>query len=158
MKCLVALFYIICSGSLLAQVVVDESNNPIPFLNVLISSNKDLYLQTDINGKMPLNAKTNMNADDTLVFHHISFRDTSILRKNINDTIYLKRKAYNLSEVAIHSKAPKYQKLSACYRNLVVQDGHPIYYTDGEADYLTKTKNISYKLFRHKYRTGKQEN
>ena len=152
MKWVFALIYIISSGSLLAQVVVDESNNPIPFVNVLISSSKDLYLQTDITGKIPRNAKTSMNADDTLVFHHISFRDTSILRKNINDTIYLKRKAYNLSEVAIHSKAPKYQKMSACYRNLVIQDGHPIYYTDGEVDYLTKTKNISYKLFRRKYR------
>src|SRR5690606_15063271 len=126
MKWIFALFYITGSGSLLAQVVVDESNNLIPFVNVLISSNKELYLQTDINGKMPLNAKTSMNAYYILVFHHISFRDKSILRKNINHTIYLKRKEYNVSEVVIQSKAQKYQKMSACYRHFVIQYGHHI--------------------------------
>ena len=158
MKYIYTFLYLTFSISLFSQFVVDESNNPIPYLDVLTSNNKAIYYQTDIKGRIPLTAINSMKSNDTLFLHHISFSDTSILRQNIKDTIFLKRNAYTLKEIAIHSKTPKYQKITACFRNTVIQDGHPLYYSDGKADYLTKNKNINYKLFRSAYRAFENRN
>ncbi|MAC96431.1 MAG: hypothetical protein CMC96_13125 [Flavobacteriales bacterium] len=140
--------------SMIAQVVIDYSNAPIPYVDIIISRDNSIYWQTDINGKIPAAAINKMSINDTLIFSHIAYdnRRFSYVELMNLDKIVLQETQYKLKEVAISAKLPKYQKLSACFRHAVFQNGIPIYYSDGDANYLTKTKNVKYKLLRNSYR------
>lgn len=139
-----------------AQVLVDENRNPIPYVDI-ISNNNSLLWQTGLDGRIPTNVLKESKFNDSITFHHISFNDLTIKSSNIKDSIFLISRTYSLEEVIIESKTPKYQKISACFRNTVIQNGLPIYYSDGKTHYLTK-KKIDFKLFRYEYRTYEIKN
>lgn len=150
------IFIILNINEIFSQiVVVDELKNPIPYVDLVVSKQKAFLWQTDINGKIPLHIIDNLGKSDTLLLHHISLNDKKILKKDLesSDTIFLKSKSYSLSEIKISAKTPKFQKITACFRSIKIQNGQPVYYSDGRTNFLTKNKNLKYKLFRFEYRS-----
>ncbi len=149
------LLYLFFSKISYSQIIVDELENPIPYVDILISTNSSFYWQTDLNGVFPKVILEKLGVNDTLILRHISFEPLYLTKKDIinREIIILKPAQYQLKEVRVFSKAPKYQKIKACFRNAVYQDGTPLYYSDGKVDYLTKRNTINYKLNRYTYRS-----
>ncbi|MCB0803202.1 MAG: hypothetical protein KDB74_08885 [Flavobacteriales bacterium] len=155
----IALIILITSTTHSQIVVVDQNNNPIPYVDIIISNKKTFFWQTDLSGNIPQNTINKMTRNDSIVLRHISYKTKVIIRDSIiKDTIMLLPNIYNLKEIEINSKMPKYQKINACFRNSVRQDGQLVYYSDGETDYFTKNKKIEYSLFRKSYRSFENKN
>lgn len=156
MKYIFTITFVIINFNLFSQIlVVDELKKQIPYVDIILLDQKAFLWQTDINGKFPLSIVDDIDKNDTLILHHISFKDKKILKKDleISDSIFLNSKPYHISEIKISAKTPKYQKMLACYRNIKIQNGQPVYYTDGRTNYLSKNKNLKYKLLKIEYRT-----
>lgn len=154
MKYLLPILLIFCTKLINAQIVLDESKQPIPFVDVLVLGDYTTFWQTNLNGKIPAKAILSLQANDTLVFHHISYNEKKISKADLkaNDSIFLVQNNYELKEIQLSSKPPKYQKMKACFRSLVIQDNRALYYSDGTVDYLTKNKKLNYQLHRKAYR------
>lgn len=141
-------------------VIVDDKNNPIPYVDIVFSNNRSFLWQTDLNGLIPSSVLNTIDKADSLLIHHISFEAKKIVKQDLinADTIFLIPRSYALEEVKISAKSPKFQRITACFRNLQIQNAKPVFYTDGEVNYLTKNRdNLKYELDLIKYRAFEHE-
>jgi hypothetical protein len=85
-----------------ASVIVDEKNNPIPFVHVSI--NGDVYGKySDENGVISWGS---LSVNDTVKIYCIGFRAESILYELISDTIRLMQSTIQLSEFIVNYTKP----------------------------------------------------
>lgn len=157
MRSIWILILLINTGNLFSQIVVVDTNNlPIPFVQI-ISSNKHFFAQSTLKGTVNNVGFTNLKANDTLFFHHVSYENAFRIKRDLSivDTIRLKRKSYELKEFAVSARETNknYRKISACYRGFQVNNDSVAYYSDGKVEYVTKTNKHNYENFRKEYRS-----
>lgn len=141
-------FLFIQNSAISQIVVVDESKNPIPYVDVTVSDQETFLWQTDRNGKIPRHIIEGAHELDTLLLHHISFINKQVVVEDLKsvDTILLKLFPYKIHEIEVSSKKPKFQIIQACFRSKKIQNGNPVYYSDGKVSYLTKNKRLKYEV------------
>lgn len=112
------LIFLISSNTILGQVIKGtminaDSKQPIEFANIGIVG-KNVGTVTDLNGRF--NFLVNSEYDnDTILFSIIGYKPLLIkiadLRKNMDNVVFLKEKAYELAEVVIRPKIVKQRTL-----------------------------------------------
>lgn len=94
-------------GQQITGIVINaDSKKPIEFANVGISG-KNVGTVTDLNGRFKLLVDSKYD-NDTILFSIIGYKPllikTADLRKNINNEVFLKERAYEIAEVVIKPK------------------------------------------------------
>lgn len=152
-SCICFFFSLSCYNGI-SQTIVDKDKNPIPFVNIRILGKANYVWQSNSNGEIPKNVIAQLSDEDSIKLQHISYETKKLRKRELlqSDSIFLEFRNYNIRTFEVNQKHPKYHKINACYRSVVVQDSEPIYYSDGKVSYFASNKKLKYNLKRFVYR------
>lgn len=127
MKCLIYIF-LFSTFSVSAQskgVVVDENNNPIPYVNIWIE-NENIGTTSEQDGSFSLQLKSQ---EKNLIFSAIGF-ENKIIKANETEKVVLKNSLIQLDEVVIKKRMLELNKEIGNYENGGFRD-HENYFVNG---------------------------
>ena len=113
MKNYLTFFLILLSSLLFSQkkqiIVLNDNDEPIPYVNVLINKTEGIGLISSHKGILSVTEELVSNIKDSVVISCVGYTSLSLNREKfiLKDTIHLKQTNFLLSEFTVISKKPK---------------------------------------------------
>ncbi|MGB0881972.1 MAG: hypothetical protein ACPGSO_03385 [Vicingaceae bacterium] len=131
MKNYLTFFLLLLSSLLFSQkkqiIVLNDNDEPIPYINVLINKAEGIGLISNHKGILTVTKELESNIKDSVIISCVGYTSLSLNREKfiLKDTIHLKQADFLLSEFTVKSGKPKTFFLGS--HNI---KGHPGYFLD----------------------------